>query len=189
MIAANGPKKTSSLSRSLKAEFKSLGLMMLYFACWLVPLVAIKNLLLEEYSISVTHMSTAIVGALILSKVVLVLEHVSLGTWIARQPAWVDVVLRTLLYSVGVLMVLLLEKAFEGRDEHGGILSALGAVFKHPDLNHVLVNTIVILGALLSFNIVNVVRKNLGDATLLGVLLKPLPQRRPRTGPTANLAE
>jgi hypothetical protein len=172
--------KASSVSSRLVAELKSLALMMLYFATWLVPLLIIKNLLLEDYAVPLTHVSAAIVGALILSKVVLVLERVSLGAWVARQPAWIDVVLRTLLYSLGVVAVLLLEKAFEVHDELGGLLSSLGAVFHHPDLNHVLVNTIVILGALLSFNILSVVRRNLEAGSLLVLLSRPLPQKRER---------
>jgi len=105
------------LSTKLKAEFKSLALMLLYFASWLIPLLIVKNLLLEEYAVPLTHLSAGILGALILSKVVLLLEHVSLGSWVARQTAWVDVVLRTVLCGAGVLVVLLIEKRFEARHD------------------------------------------------------------------------
>lgn len=175
MASANGP---DGLSTRLKAELKSLALMMLYFAAWLVPLLTIKNLLLEAYAVPWTHVSAGIVGALILSKVVLILEHVPLGAWVARQPAWVDVVLRTVLYAAGVVVVLLIEKGFEARHEHGGFWRSLGAVFDHPDLNHVWVNTICIAGALLSYNVLTVLRSNLADRSLLGLLAKPLPAKR-----------
>ena len=178
MHAKSGAPRTGSLLARLIAELKSLALMMLYFASWLVPLLVIKNLLLDEYAVPLTRLSAAIVGALILSKVVLVLEHVSLGTWVARQPAWVDVVLRTFLYGVGVAVVLLLENGFEGRQEYGGFWPSLGTLFQHPDLNHVWINTICILGALLSFNILAVVRRHLGKESLLALLIKPLPSLR-----------
>lgn len=67
----------------------------------------------------------ALVGAMIVGKVVLVMEHVPLGAWGRRQPAWADAVVRTALYGCGVAAVLLVEKAVEGRQEAGGIGRAL----------------------------------------------------------------
>jgi hypothetical protein len=117
-----------------------------------------------------------VVGALVLSKVVLVLEHVSLGAWVRARPAWVDVVLRTVLYSLGVAMVLVLEKGFEGRHEHGGFGPSLMAVFQHADVHHVWVNTICLSGALLGYNMLSVVRQHLGEGGLIRAFLSPLPE-------------
>lgn len=170
-----GDTTTAGVSNRLVTELKSLGLMMLYFACWLVPLIMVKNLLLEEYQVPVTRLSVAIVGALILSKVVLVLEHVSLGTWTESRPAWLDVVLRTLLYAVGVAVVLMLEKAFEGRHEYGGFWNSFRAVFEHRDINHVWINLICVSAALLSFNVLGVIRRHLKQGSLLALFGRPLP--------------
>lgn len=172
------PGKAGGLSTRLKTELKSLALLMLYFACWLVPLLIIKNLLLEEYAVPLMHISAGIVGALILSKVVLVLEHVSLGFWVARQAAWVDVLLRTLLYGAGVVVVLLIEKGFEAHHDHGGFVASLGAVFDHVDINHVWVNAIVISGALLVHNMLAVIRGHMGEGGLLRLFQRPPPRGR-----------
>jgi hypothetical protein len=118
----------------------------------------------------------ALIGALVLSKVVLVLEHVPLGEWIRRQPAWVDVALRTILYALGVLVVLLLEKGFEGRHEYGGVGPSLAAVFQHADVYHVWANAICLTGALLSYNLLAVVRRHLGGTGLVRLLMSPLPE-------------
>jgi hypothetical protein len=165
----------------LAVELKSLGLMMLFFAAWFIPLVAIKNLLLESYQVPMTHLSAAIIGALILSKVVMVLEHVSLGAWVARRPAWVDIVLRTLLYTLGVALVLLLEKAFEARHDAGGLWPAVNTVLDHPDINHVWVNVICVGGALFSFNLLDMLRRHIGQQSLIGLLAKP-PRRGEEKG-------
>jgi hypothetical protein len=114
--------------------------------------------------------SAVIVGALVLAKVVLLLEHVSLGAWIANRPAWVDVVARTVFYTIGVLLVLLLEKAFEARHEDGGVLSALAGILRHRDIPHVVANTIVAACALLVFNLLSLLRKRLGPGALLALL-------------------
>lgn len=122
----------------------------------------------------------AVVGAVILAKVVLVLEHVPLGAWLRRRPAVVDVVLRTGLYGLGVLVVLVLEKAFETRHEFGGFARALPRVFQHPDMPHVWANTLCIAGALLVFNAITVVRAVLGAPTLLPLFFSapPTPPNR-----------
>jgi len=176
MASQNDGGQTVPWSTRIKTELNSLGLMMLFFAAWLVPLLVIKNLLLEAYQVPMTHLSAAIIGALILSKVVVVLEHVSLGSWMARRSAWLDIMLRTLLYGSGVAIVLLVEKAFEGRDETGGFWRALETVFNHPDINHVWVNTIVVTGALLSYNVLVALRRHLNNQSLLHLLAKPLPE-------------
>jgi hypothetical protein len=108
-----------SFKQKLKEEIKAIGIAALYFGSWIAALLLLKSLVLAEYRISFSGWSAAVVGALILSKVVLVLEHVSLGGWMRARPAWVDVVLRTVVYSLGVAVVMILEKGFEGRRDYG----------------------------------------------------------------------
>jgi hypothetical protein len=165
-----------SIAQKLKHEVVSVISLMVYFGCWLGILVLFKYLLLTEYQIAFTGASVALVGALVLAKVVLVLEYVSLGAWIRTQPAWVDVVLRRILYSSGVFVVLLLEKAFEGRHEYGGFDAALTEVFQQADGTHVVLNTLCVTAALLSYNMLSVVRKRLGKGALLRMFNSPLPK-------------
>ena len=164
-----------SLVQKLKDEIRKVALTTLYFATWIGMLMVLKVLVLEEYRIEFGAWSIDLVGALVLAKVVLVLEHVPLGAWIRTRPAWVDVILRTALYAMGVFLVLLLEKAFEGRHEHGGFGPSLMSVFQHADMPHVWANTICLSGALLGYNLLSVVRRHLGDGGLTRLFLSPLP--------------
>ena len=163
------------LLEKFKHEMKAVGLAALYFACWIAALIVLKQLILAEYHIEFHGMSKALVGALVLSKVVLVLEHIPLGAWVRARPAWVDIMLRTALYAFGVLVVLLLEKAFEGRHEYGGFGPSLIAVFQHVDIYHVWTNVICLSGALLVYNALSVLRMNLGERGLLRLFLTPVP--------------
>ena len=162
-----------SFKQKLTYELKAVGLVTLYFGCWLAVLLLIKQLVLAEYQIQFHGMTRALVGALILAKVVIVLEHVPLGAWVRRQPAWVDVMFRTALYASGVLAVLVLEKGFEGRHEYGGIVQAINTLWAAEDIHHVWTNTIVITGALLVYNIMSVVRSHLGDGQLIRLFKVP----------------
>ena len=164
-----------SFQQKLKHEIKALTLAGLFFGCWIGALLLLKQMILADYQIAFHSLSLALVGALVLSKVVLVLEHVSLGSWLRTRPAWVDVILRTALYSLGVAVVLMLEKAFEGRHEHGGFGPSLIAVIRGAHLHHVWVNTLCLSGALLGYNVLSVVRQHLGEGGLRRMFLEPLP--------------
>ena len=162
-----------SLGQSLKKEIEEVALTTLYFAVWLGVLVLLKRLILEDYQIEFRGLSLALVGALIIAKVVLVLEHVPLGPWVRRHAALFEVLLRTLLYTLGVAAVLLLEKAFEARHDEGGFGAALGRVLQHRDIAHVWANTICVGSALLVFNAVSVLRHHLGEGRLVALFLAP----------------
>ena len=159
----------------IREELRTVGLYTVFFAAWFGTLMLMKDLVLAEYDIEISGVSAALIGALVLAKVVLVLEHVPLGAWTERRPAWVDVAARTALYGLGVLAVLLLEKAFEARHERGGFVGALATILQHPDMPHVLVNAITAIGALLVFNAMAVVRRHLGEPGLRRIFMAPLP--------------
>lgn len=159
----------------LVRELKELGLAGLYFFLWIGLLVVIKKLVLAEYQIEFAGLSAALIGALVLAKVVLILEHVPLGPLTRNRPAWIEVLVRTVLYVAGVVVVLLLEKGFEGRHEYGGFWQSLRSLFQHADIDHVWANAMCISGALLGYNALSVIRRHLGDGGLIAIFREPLP--------------
>jgi hypothetical protein len=68
-----------NLRQKLKDEIRAVAVATLYFAAWIGVLVLLKTILLAEDRIEFHGWSLALVGALVLAKVVLVLEHVPLG--------------------------------------------------------------------------------------------------------------
>ena len=165
-----------SFQQKLKKETKVMALAATYFTTWLGVLMILKWLILADYRIEFHGFSLMVVGVLILAKVVLLLEHVPLGKWVRTRPALVDVIFRTVLYALGVTVVLHLEKAFDGRHEYGGFAPSLRAVFHHVDIYHVWVNAICLSGALLGYNILSVIRRHLGEGGLIRLFLSPLPE-------------
>lgn len=167
--------KYMSWQQKLKNEISSLLAVTLFFACWLGILLLIKMLILADYNIEFYDFSKAVIGALVLAKVVLVLEHVSLGAWVRARPAWLEVGLRTIMYTLGVALVLLLERVFESRHEYDSFSAALAALYEHADIYHVWANVIALSGALLVFNMLSVIRAHLGEGGLRRLFLQPLP--------------
>ncbi len=159
------------------AELHGLIVPMVFFAVWFGFFVTLKQLILAEYAIAFRGLSKMVVGALVLSKVVLILEHVPLGSWVARRPAWLDVVLRTSLYAVGVLVVLVVERAFETRHEHGGFAAAVGEMTQGVHRTHILTTALCVTAGLLSYNILSVIRDAFGKGSLARVFAKPREMR------------
>ena len=167
-----------SFRQKLKDEIKAVALVTCYFAVWLGVLMLLKKLVLAEYRIEFRGLSLALIGALVLAKVVLVLEHVPMGGWIRTRPVLIDVVMRTAMYSIGVAVVLVLEKGFEGRHEHGGFGPALRFLFQEADVYHVWANTLCLSGALLVYNALSVVQRHLGKGSLMRIFMSPLAEEK-----------
>ena len=163
-----------AFGEKLRHELGELAVVGLYFFHWLGLLAVLKKLVLAEYQIEFKVLSAALIGALILAKVVLILEHVPLGPLTRGRPAWVEVLWRTALYSAGVVVVMLLEKGFEGRHEYGGFWPSLGSVFQHADIDHVWAIAICMSSALLGYNALSVIRRHLGDRGLVELFREPL---------------
>jgi hypothetical protein len=156
----------------LKNELVALVLGWFFFALWFGLLMVLKKLTLSEYQIEFKGLSVVLVSALVLAKVVLIMEHAPLG--LVGRPAWMDVVLRTLLYTLGVIVVLVLEKGLEGRHEHGGFTGAVQYAAQHAQASHVWIDALAATSALFAYNVLSVVRHHLGPGGLLRLFVMPM---------------
>ncbi|HEU4365139.1 MAG TPA: hypothetical protein VFT13_06695 [Candidatus Krumholzibacteria bacterium] len=166
------------VSAKIRREVTELTLAWIYFVAWFGFLILLKQLTLAEYQVEFQGYSIALVGALILAKVVLILEHVPPGKWAGSRPAWVDVAARTILYAGGVVVVLILEKGLEGRRDHGGFGASVRFVMQHSDAHHIRVNALCVTSALLGYNMLSVVRQHLGARGVARMFRVPLPKAR-----------
>ena len=164
-----------SWKEKIKEELKSLGMIMFYFGIWFAFMIVIKTLLLREYNIEFSGLSTVFIGALIVGKVILIVDHIPFGSWIENKPAYVDIFFRTFVYSIGIIIIMIIEKAFELRHEAGGFFNAIPHVFKDTDSNHFYVNSITVLCALLGYNILNLFAKYFGKGGFRKILSSPPP--------------
>jgi hypothetical protein len=153
----------------LLAELKSVLLTSLFFFSWFGVFMIIKVLLLREYEIEFVGLSKVLIGSLIAAKVVLILEYVHFS-FTKKLPAIVDIMIRTILYSVGVLVVLVLERSFESRHEYGSFGNAISNVFDNINMYHIWANTVCVFGSLLFFNFWSVVKPYLGAGGLRAIL-------------------
>jgi hypothetical protein len=160
-----------------------------YFAVVFLLMMVMKKLYLADYNIEFTGVSQAIVGALIMAKVILLMELITFGSWVQSQPPIVDVTLRTLLYSAGVVAVTVLEKAFEARHEAGSFGQAFSYLFNHRDIYHVWATAIGSVGSIFVYNAFSVVQRTMGKNGLANFFFKtPLAQIEHQNATNKNLS-
>ena len=165
----------------LGEELKTIAVVMAYFtACFWIVMV-LKTLFLEAYDIRFSGLMTALVAAAVTAKVVVILEKVRLDRWLDGRPLLVDVLAKTALYASATVALLLAEKAFESRAEHGGFTAALAAVTSHKDIPTVWATAIVVALAFLAYNLFNGLKREIGDDRFWHVLWRgDRPQRNDR---------
>src|SRR5580765_2975114 len=152
-----------SFKQKASKEIKSVVFATIYFAIWLGILMFLKTMILTEDKVEFTGISMAVIGALILAKVVLVIDLIPLSGWTRKRPAVWFLFFRTLFNIIAVYILLLIEKAFEARHEYGGFGSSLSQVFQHRDVYHVWANVTVVSIAVFWFNVIFVLRRYLGE--------------------------
>jgi len=165
-----------SINEKIKHELKAFTWSFLYFLTWFALLVLIKALLLHEYKIHFFSLSTAFIGALVVAKVVLILDNLPLSRKTIKYPAYVHIIFRTIFFSIGVFLMMIIETAFEARHNYNGFIDSLMHVFSHVNIYQVYVNSICVAGALFGFNFLSLLNRYLGKGGIGKILINPFPE-------------
>jgi hypothetical protein len=144
-----------------------------YFAIVFVVMMVMKKLYLEDYHIEFTGLSQALIGALIMSKVIILMDLIKPPNWVLNQPPIADVILRTIMYTVGVAIVIILEKAFERRHEPGSYGDAIKYIFSHRDIYHVWATTIGVSSSIFIYLAFSILQRMLGKNALTAFFILP----------------
>jgi hypothetical protein len=103
----------TGVGRFLRKEFAAAWPVFLFFLVGFLLLLLLIKLALAEFSIEVTALSNAIVGALLAAKTALVLDETPLGRSLQRYPGIVAVAVKTSLYGATGLLLGYLERFLE----------------------------------------------------------------------------
>jgi hypothetical protein len=147
-----------------------------FFLVGFLLVLLIVKLSLAQYSIEMSTLSRAVLGALIAAKVVLLLNRTPLARALERYPAAVPVVLRTVFYGTAVVILGMAERAIDERHDHGGVAGSISYVFTHTDLHRLMA---IAMGVGLVFGVyfmLTEIAAFVGEGVLTGLFFKP---RRP----------
>jgi len=169
----------SRTTEFLKRELKAVALVTAYFLSWFSVIGYIKTLMLAQYNVSFVAVGSALVGSLVIAKVVVILDETSVGDRFSKQAALIHILWRSLIYTFFVAIVMVLEKIVEGMFDGQAIAEAARNVWLHRNRDHILVSVILMSIAFLFYNTFAVVNRALGKKGLVGVLRSPLADEQP----------
>lgn len=142
--------------------------MLFFLACFAV-IVVLKDLMLDQYDITVGTSASVLMLSLVTAKIVVLFERMSFGS----QIGLVEVLMRSATYSLAAFLLLLLEHGLSERKEAGGFLAALAQAFQHPDMPIIWGTLICVTLAFLVWTALAVLRREFGRERLLDAFLKP----------------
>lgn len=151
-------------------EIRKIGLISLYFLVCFSFFLTLKKLLLEQYHVSIYVLHGAIIGALVVAKVVVLLEDTAVGRYFEHDRLITHVVWRSLVYTLIVFLVTLIEHLIRGYVTQGSWTDAARIFWTGKQLNHYLALN---LSVALSFFIYNTAReldRRLGRGSLRRLL-------------------
>jgi hypothetical protein len=166
---------------TVKHEAKEVGLVTLYFFVCFGIILTLKKLFLEAYEIQVYALSAAVIGALVVAKVVVILDKARAGTrFDVRASLGLGALYKTLLYAAATFLALFAERLFHAYRETGALGAAVAYVWQHRHRNVIFADVICIGLALMAYHLYTGIDRRLGEGTLRAAIW-----RRAPAGPTA----
>lgn len=141
-----------SFGERVRHEVREIGLVTLYFLTCFLLFLSLKKLLLAQYEVETSVLHTAVIGALVVAKVVVLLEKSRFGDLFRGARRAVHVLWRSLCYTAAVFVVTLGERLFDLHREHGGLSSAVGELWAGRDLAHFLAMNLAVGIAFVVYN-------------------------------------
>jgi hypothetical protein len=164
--------KRGALARLID-EMKQVGLVTLYFMICFALVLVLKKLFLAQYDVEFYGVSAAVVGALVVGKVVVLLDHTRLGNRFDRGHAlWLSAFYKTTVYTLVTFLVVVAEKTFHAYRESGNLGESLKHVWEHRDRNVMLATVLCIGLAFAGYNLYTVIDRRLGEGTLRRLLFR-----------------
>jgi hypothetical protein len=162
-----------TVSERIRRELREIGLVTLYFLSCFLIFLSLKKLLLEQYHLEVTIFQTAVIGALVVAKVVVLLDKTSFGGRFRSASLLAHVVWRSLSYTTVVFAVTLGERLFDLYRQSGALPVALSRLWEGKDFHHFLAMNVCVGLSFLIYNCFAEIDRHLGEGGLRKLFLAP----------------
>jgi hypothetical protein len=160
----------------LMHELKLVGLVTLYFLVCFTLVLTLKKLFLAQYDLEFYGVSAAIVGALVVGKVVVLLDHTRLGNrFDDGHSPWIGAFYKTVVYSAVAFLVIATEKIVHAYRETGHFGESLKEVWHHRDRSVMLATVLCVGLAFAGYNLYSAIDRRLGEGTLRKILFLGTP--------------
>ena len=151
----------------LKEELRTAGLATVYFFLCFLLVIALKKLFLAQYDIAFYGLSAAFFGALVVGKVVVVLDKTKAGKRFeqSRSPL-AAAMYKTAVYTAAALLVVALEKLFHASRHAPSLGGAFAEVWHERDRSQILATVLVLAPAFAGYNLYSAIDRGLAGGRL-----------------------
>jgi hypothetical protein len=152
-------------------EIKQVGRVTLYFLICFGLIIFLKKLFLAEYDIEFYGLSAAILGALLVGKVVLLAERAKIAGRFEDEPLILDIAYKSLVFTLAVAVVLYIEAVIHSYHESGGVIAAAKHVIVSRDVNHIRATLLCVFLSFVGYNTISGIDHRMGKATLFKLFI------------------
>lgn len=155
-----------------KKELKEVLAISTFFFIIFVLLLLLKKVIMADYELDFYVMGTALIGSLIIAKVVLVFDLLPITKKTDHLPNIYRVFFRSVIYISGYVIFTFLEHLVKGLIHGDGFTKAVEATLHSFTTPAFIVSFVGIMIAFLMFNAFWVIRATIGPAELYGMFFK-----------------
>ncbi len=164
-----------SFTERVREELREIGLVTAFFLAWFLFFLFIKKLVLAEYQIGVVVLGTAAISALVVAKVVVLMDKTPVVSWFRSSPVLVHVMWRSFSYTAVVFLFTVAEELFHAYRESGSLSTSLSEMWTQRDPNHAVALTLSVGLAFVVFTGAAEIDRQLGAGGLRRVFFSPRP--------------
>jgi hypothetical protein len=154
----------------LRTEAARVALATLYFFVAFSIIGTMKMLYLAEYAIETAALAKATLGALVVGKVVVVLGATSIGQRFRKRMVAIDIAYRSLLYTVAVAAVVVVERLVHGYLDTGTWSAGWQQAVQAANLMRLVANVIGVYLSFIGYNVLATFAAHFGRGRLLAFL-------------------
>lgn len=153
----------------LKHELLELLPPTIYFLVVFHVIAFARALMIKQYGITLSSTAAATIGALIVGKSILIADKLPVMNWFRQDRLVINVIWRTLVYVLIVLVFQFLEELIPLISKYGTISGAIGRLFEEINWYRFWATHIIFIVFLIFFNLATAVIDTFGRDELLNV--------------------
>lgn len=175
-----------SITKFIKHEAKELLIVTLFFLSGFLLILGLFELMLQDYDIRFNACAKAVVGALVLAKVVLILRGRAFMQVLPNYYGIFRVLYKSSIYLAGVFLIITLERVVEVYGDTGGFLAALKHVAETRKIHHIMAVTLLVGILVTAYNCWEELLRELGRDRIVDAFLRKKNHAREDIGNTSR---
>lgn len=160
------------LTQRMRRELIEYAFNVAYLMFVFIAFTQYRRLLLAENSITYADHGLALIGALILGKVIMIGSVFRLGRWLESKPLIVPTIYKALLFCCFVVVLRIVEYSIRGLLRGDSFDAALGEFLAQKGVDEVLANSLAVLVALLPYFAVKELGRVLGPGRIAALFFR-----------------